>query len=428
MGGFAGFYTAGLDDAFDMGYIHDLSQFADLMPNYIREITERGHVKLAYDHAGRMSGMNMMVGDPHILAPFGPIIREDWLADLGIDIPETVDEWTDMLRAFRDNYGLEGAFQTTGAAIPCAYDAGVFTNPWGGKRDWTHTNDVVSYGQFHESWFHATRLFAGWYEEGILNPYFTTDDGAMRTTRILNGEGGAFIGWIGAGLGTHMRQAREAGDDVFSLIGAPVPTLNKGEKPNFGHASPAFTMTSFVVTNRAQGDVLDAIIRMLDYGYTYDGWLLYNFGQESTSFYWENSEIFYTDLILRNPDGLSPAQALGGVARSSYGGPFVQAGRYIDLTMIFPQQVDAYRRFSNTNQGAHNILYTVSIPSELADEYSSTLTDCNTFIAEFTVLAIMGDKDFDRWEDEYIMELTRRGMPRVIEIYQQAYDIARGVR
>ncbi|HML45440.1 MAG TPA: extracellular solute-binding protein, partial [Clostridia bacterium] len=33
----------------------------------------------------------------------GPILRKDWLEKLGLDLPVTMDDWHDMLVAFRDN-------------------------------------------------------------------------------------------------------------------------------------------------------------------------------------------------------------------------------------------------------------------------------------------------------------------------------------
>lgn len=35
----------------------------------------------------------------------GPIVRKDWLDELGLDVPETIDDWEIMLKAFRDKKG-----------------------------------------------------------------------------------------------------------------------------------------------------------------------------------------------------------------------------------------------------------------------------------------------------------------------------------
>lgn len=32
----------------------------------------------------------------------GPLVRKDWLDDLGLQTPETIDEWTTMLRSFKE--------------------------------------------------------------------------------------------------------------------------------------------------------------------------------------------------------------------------------------------------------------------------------------------------------------------------------------
>ena len=53
-----------------------------------------------------------------------------------------------------------------------------------------------------------------------------------------------------------------------------------------------------------------AALKLLDYVYSEEGMILMNFGEEGTHFNIVDGEYKYSDLIMNNPDGLSPQDAL----------------------------------------------------------------------------------------------------------------------
>ena len=57
-------------------------------------------------------------GDKSLTAYQGLYIRQDWLSELGLSMPETIDEWTNVLTQFKEKKG---------AKIPLAYSS---TNPF----------------------------------------------------------------------------------------------------------------------------------------------------------------------------------------------------------------------------------------------------------------------------------------------------------
>jgi putative aldouronate transport system substrate-binding protein len=44
----------------------------------------------------------MLRDDPRLLNATGLIIRKDWLDELGLAVPTTIDEWYTVLRAFKE--------------------------------------------------------------------------------------------------------------------------------------------------------------------------------------------------------------------------------------------------------------------------------------------------------------------------------------
>ena len=59
--------------------------------------------------------------DDEQLVWYGPIIREDWLVDLSLDYPETIEEWYNTLVAFRDEKG---------ATAPLSFETFFLNVPW----------------------------------------------------------------------------------------------------------------------------------------------------------------------------------------------------------------------------------------------------------------------------------------------------------
>ena len=73
--------------------------------------------------------------------------------------------------------------------------------------------------------------------------------------------------------------AMKAQDPKFKLVGAPYPTLNKDEVPFIGQRDFKYNPgPSKAITTAAKNPEL--IVRWLDYAYSDEGAMLYNFGIE----------------------------------------------------------------------------------------------------------------------------------------------------
>ena len=104
------------DQTYDDGILVDLNEYAELIPNYLAMLDVAvGGYKGALSDAGRLLGF-WQLRDRQQPAFLGYYVRQDWLDDLGMEAPTTIDEWRTTLEAFRDN--------KTGGKGPMTYDAG----------------------------------------------------------------------------------------------------------------------------------------------------------------------------------------------------------------------------------------------------------------------------------------------------------------
>ena len=49
-------------------------------------------------------------GDEALCHTIGPMLREDWLEELGLEVPTTIDEWHTVLTAFKEKKGASAPF------------------------------------------------------------------------------------------------------------------------------------------------------------------------------------------------------------------------------------------------------------------------------------------------------------------------------
>ena len=97
----------------------------------------------------------------------GPIVRKDWLDELGLSMPETIDEWHNVLTQFKEKKG---------AAAPLAYHDnmlrnGDFIGAYGIKMDFFIENGKVVYGPYDKRYKDFLTTFAQWYKEGLIDKF-----------------------------------------------------------------------------------------------------------------------------------------------------------------------------------------------------------------------------------------------------------------
>lgn len=214
--------------------------------------------------------------------------------------------------------------------------------------------------------------------------------------------------------GALMSAAKEPG---FSVTGAPYPTHKKGEKPKFGYATSPYNAATAITTACRDKE---AAMRLLNYGYTKEGHILYNFGTEGVSYTMKDGIPTYTELVTKNPDGLSMSEAL---VKYCFGGQRINAVQnvhYLEQYASLPQQQAAWERWIDTDGQNHRIPATY-IDSSKSSEYQTKFADVDAYAREMFVKFVSGDEPISNF-DNYIKQLKKIGLDDVIKMNQEAYD------
>lgn len=364
--------------------------------------------------------------DPRVRIWFGPQIRQDWLDNLGLDMPQTIDDWYNVLKAFKEqdangngDMDDEIPFVAAGASSLSSYLLS-FAGAYGLVRDtFCIKNGKVVYSPAEAEYKDFLAEMAKWYEEGLIDSDFAAMDGTSVKSLITTDVAGAYFGSLAGNLGGYNTVLKEVYPEA-QIVGAPWVTSTDGNayQQEAQHAQ-AFTGAGTIVTTACEDPVM--AVKWLDEHYSEKGTLLMTFGIEGVSYEMVNGEPVLTDEILNNPSGLSY-----DIALAQYSMKPNTAEAMDDTYAIYSQynlQSDVQREANNLwAEGDLSIIMPpVSMTADESAEYSKIMNEITTYTSESIVKFIMGQIDINEF-DAFVQSLKDMDLDRAIEIQQTAYD------
>jgi putative aldouronate transport system substrate-binding protein len=413
-------FPGGPEKAIKDGFILPLNDLMDKnAPNLKKFLKSRPDIdKMVKTDGGSYFAFPFIRGEEYMQVFGGPMIRKDWLDDLGMPVPTTMDEWYTTLKAFKEKKGAAAPLSFLGVPKPLeSIYNGAFIGAYGIHRQFYQENGQIKFGPSQPVYKDFLTTMRKWYAEGLLDKNIATVDLKALDANIASNATGATIGNTGSGMGK-WQPLIEAKDPKAKLVAVPYPVLKKGDKPKFGQKDQPFGFNGMhTITTKAKEPEIAA--KFLDYGYSEEGHMLFNFGIEGVSYKMENGYPKFTDLLLKNPDKLAPGQAMSLYIRASYNGPFVQDKRYLEQYYGTQEQRDSIGIWQ-TEVDKFGLPPITPNPTE-SSEMAKIMTDVNTLIDEMTLKVILGSESIDNF-DKYMEKLKSLKLDRAIEIQKAALD------
>lgn len=389
-------------------------------------------LKAAKTDDGTLYMIPFIRGHEDLMVFYGPQMRKDWLDQLGFERPETLDEWETILTAMKEEglveYPLTFTAFNRGRGINGAGGVYPFGQAFGTSWDFHKTRDnVVQFGPYMDEFKDSLVFFKDWFDKGLVDPEFFSNERKTFDAKILNGEAGAWVSYTGSGIGAYLDAARAAGDTgSFDITPVKYPVLEDGDTPFYGQRDNPLPGQGMAITSQAENVELCA--EFADYAYSDEGHLLFNFGIEGESYTWitdysgfEGTEFpRYTELMWNNPDGKTLAQMGGLYTRAFYSGPIIQDRRYIYQYAHRPAQREAIQLWAQTEADDHKLPLISATPDE-SEELAAIMSEVNTYRDEMVVRFITGQESLDNF-DQYQAQLEQMGIERAIEIKQAGLD------
>ncbi|SFA74316.1 putative aldouronate transport system substrate-binding protein [Cohnella sp. OV330] len=347
----------------------------------------------------------------------GPFFRKDWLDELGLKTPKTIGDWENTLRAFKEKKGATAPFTATAKKLK---EFTMLPGAFGVSHGYYLDGGKVKYGPAQDGYKQYIALMNKWFKEGLLDPDTFANDTKKMESNLTSGKSGLIFGYIGGTMGTLTTSVRQT-DPKFELVGAQYPVLNDGDKPQFVKRDPEVNASGQVGITKANAHPAETV-KWLDTLYGEDGALLKNFGVEGLTYTMGNGKPTYTDLIMKNPDKLSPAQAMAKYFRANYPSPGLADDRYIEQYYTLPEQQEAAKTFAEyADLSLEHVLPPVTLTPEESEELAQIEGEVNTYLDEMTAKFIMGVEPIDNY-DKFVSQLQKMKIDRAVELKQAAYD------
>ena len=405
-------YPGGKEKALEDGIIQEIDIKKDA-PNLAAFLESRHDIdRLVTTSDGKYAGFPFIRGDAYLQTYVGPVLRQDWLADLNLEAPETIDDWTEALRAFKESKNAAAPLSTT---IGELNNYGVFSGAYGTYYDLYLKNGKVTYGPLDDSYKDYLALLNSWYKEGLLDAEFATADGSIVQSNVLNSVCGATVGSCGGGMGKWLTAAP---DDKFDLVGAKYPVLNEGETAMLSQYEQPVNGVMAAISRDC--DNYELCAKLLDFGYSEAGHMLFNFGIEGESYEMIDGYPTYTEALTNNSEGLSMAASMARYCRSHSSGAFVQDRRYMEQYSQRPQQKAALDKWLQTD-AKNNVMPPLELTQTQEVEMSSVEESLSSYRDQMQMKFITGELPLSKF-DEFRKGLKERGAEKYVKYHQEAYD------
>jgi len=377
-------------------------------PNYWKLLCDNPSIKKNVISDSKQFYQYAMFRDPKTSVFWGPIIRKDWLDDLNLPVPETIDDWEIMLKAFRDRK-LARSPLTYSTNMGKATN-GFITGAFGIKLDYYIDSDgKIKYGYVEEGFKEFMTLYRRWYQEGLIDKDIATISKEVVHAKMLSGESGAILGQATGDM-TAILDKRP--DDTFDLTGAKMPVLNRGETPKFGHGNFGIDNAESVAISTTCKNV-EAAARFLDFAYSREGILLTYYGIVEGDM---SGSVGKTGLT----DDESSEERKGKLKNVNYPGyndtPFEERLKQYE----YEQVQQAVRLFVQTDNLKHLLPNITFLPSE-SDTIVAMKDEIQDYVDGIYLEFLLGETPLDYF-DTYVEKIWNMGLADVLNAMERALE------
>lgn len=392
------------------------------MPNLRRRFEENPELKSYYygvdpNHIAK-AFPTLPANGYYFLFWDGCFIRQDMLRKVGKEIPKTIEEWEDVLTAFKE-IGLEAPFSTIKGMNTYVFTGAFDIVNSGYFRD-IKTNKLT-HAVLQPGYKEYLKTMNRWYKKGLMNSNYINTDIQELDSLVLNDKCGAFYIDSNKDMLKYMQMKPE-----LDLAAVPYLKSSDGKAyfPDPSSSSKVVRTGGTIVTNKCKH--IKEAVQFFDFLYSEQGANLMNWGFEGESYTVDaNGNKKFTDQILKHPSGKPPYEALaeywpnyglfGGISDS-------EASKGMEDNFepkLKKVRQDAVNYTAETDR-SKNVPY-YPLTQEEKDEISTLSEDLDTYIGETFFKFIIGTESFDNF-DRFVEKCKSMGIEKIIEARQKALD------
>ncbi len=385
----------------------NIKAFWDKYPRYKKDaVAANGHIYMIPNYNDYYN----------IRASQGYFIRKDWLEKLGLEEPKTIEDFYNVLVAFKtkDPNGNGKADEVpffSRANLPRKVLISLI-DMFQVEPSWYEVNGKVVFGPSQEDYKKAIKEMAKWYKEGLIDQEIFTRGLGTRDFMLNNNIGGMTNDWFASTASYNEILNKSIEGFNFEAI---LPPEYNGKR--ITKNARATYMGGWGITFAAKDPI--EIIKYFDFWYSEEGRRLWNFGIEGKEWELKDGKPKFTEYVLKNPDGKNPLTVIRESGAQYRLGMF-QDGEYEKQWggLASSKAIDLY---TNNNAIAEPFPFLKYKETE-SREFIKIDSQLRNYIEEMAQKWLMGSSDIDKDWDSYLKRLNDIGLEKAEKIQQESYD------
>lgn len=346
----------------------------------------------------------------------GYFIRQDWLDALDLEVPTTVDEYYNVLKAFktRDPNG-NGKNDEIPFFDRATKGKEVFrlVTLWGGHSEEFYVkNNKVKYSFMQPEFKDGFVNLAKWYEEGLIDAEVLTRGKKSRDILFGNNTGGATHDWFGSTAGYNDKLVDQV--PGFNLQPIAPPMNTKGQiveefvrTPNKPDGWAIATQSKYKVE----------VMKYMNFWFTEEGRRLSNFGIEGVQYDMiDGKPIFKPEILNSSTNVLDQLWNIGAQIPKGFYQDFEYERQW--LNPIAKKGIEMYME-NGYLADAYPVL---ALTTDEKAAYDKVYTNITTYAEEMQQKWLLGAEDVESTWDEYITTLIEYGVEDLVATQQAAYN------
>ena len=414
-------YAGGGTKAIEDEVFVNLAEYEEFMPNYFHYVNlDKEWKALLSTENGTVVDAVYAINSPSSVGGSGLLIRGDWLEELDLDMPQSYDEYYDVLTAFKNEKGCAAPLQINAGLSNQLWAMGFGANAAIGDHDnnydWFGTiGDEVVFWPATENYREYLETMQKWYAEGLLDSDWISRTGGNKadTTLIGNGDTGLWFSTLSDIASFDVQ------DPNASIVSAPTPGRDANYTGFMMPAAMSRDRTCLSVTTNCENVELAA--QYIDYIFSEEGQLLSNYGVEGVTFEYDaEGNPQFTEFVTNSDTGFDASLTMVLYGLGNFPGAFNPTRYYGELQLETLEQWTGYKAHaSETN--INGFSSAMDLSGEAAVDAAEIMSDVMTMVREATSKVMCNQATLEEY-DATIAALDDMGIASVVEAYQAAYD------
>ena len=346
----------------------------------------------------------------------GVYIRKDWLNKLNLPVPNTMEEFYQTLKAFREKdpngNGIQDEVPYFDRTIEFVEKelVGLF----GAEIGFYVDGNTVKFGPTQERFKEAMKEVIKWYKEGLIDQEIFTRGFQARDYMLRNDLGGCTFDWFSSttSYNTDPKLKEKIKDFEFVAI---APPLYKGKR--YAPDGRTTCLGGWGISVSAKNPV--ELIKYFDYWFSEKGYELSNWGVEGDTFKKdENGKNYFTDKVMKaeNQTPLQVLRAEGVQFRIGAAQNYEYEKAWADPQAS--EWMEWYTKEGFIVEPMPTLKYTI----EENRKFQKIKSQLDMTVKEMCQKWILGSADFNATYDEFVERLNNVGLQEALEINQKAYE------